>query len=178
MAKEEMTETAAKEAVIEVAEATEVLEEDQTHLMNQEEEVTNNLQLIFVALTLYVFIAVPSANKVFVSNLSFDSTWKTLKDHFRKAGDVERADVFMDDRGRSRGIGIVEFRSRNDAQRAIKELNDTSLDGRVIFVREVGTSCVVVCGYVVLDWLVGWITIFNFAAHVALLQIFTLLLGR
>jgi RNA recognition motif-containing protein len=43
--------------------------------------------------------------KVFVSNLAFESTWRSLKDHMRKAGDVIRADIFEDDRGRSRGMG-------------------------------------------------------------------------
>jgi RNA recognition motif-containing protein len=43
--------------------------------------------------------------KVFVSNLAFESTWRTLKDHMRQAGDVLRADIFEDERGRSRGIG-------------------------------------------------------------------------
>lgn len=76
---------------------------------------------------------------MFVNNLSYDSTWKTLKDHFRKAGEVVRADVFEDDRGRSRGIGIVEFKYSGDAARAIKDLNNSTLDGRVIYVREVGS---------------------------------------
>lgn len=52
-----------------------------------------------------------------------------------------RADVFEDERGRSRGMGIVEFKYSGDVARAIKELNNTSLDGRVIYVREVG-KCV------------------------------------
>lgn len=40
-----------------------------------------------------------------MSNLSFETNWKSLKDHMRKVGDVVRADIFEDDRGRSRGIG-------------------------------------------------------------------------
>jgi len=59
-----------------------------------------------------------------------------LKDHMRKAGDVTRADVFEDDRGRSKGIGIVEYRSLADANRAIRDLNKSTLDGRTIFVKE------------------------------------------
>ena len=47
--------------------------------------------------------------------MSYDTTWKTLKDHFRKAGDVTRADVFEDERGKSRGIGVVEFSNLKDA---------------------------------------------------------------
>lgn len=42
---------------------------------------------------------------MFVSNLAFETNWRSLKDHMRKAGDVLRADVYEDERGRSRGIG-------------------------------------------------------------------------
>lgn len=45
--------------------------------------------------------------RLFVSNLSFETEWKYLKDHMRQAGNVVRADIFEDDRGRSRGIGYV-----------------------------------------------------------------------
>ncbi|CDW72032.1 single-stranded g-strand telomeric dna-binding protein [Stylonychia lemnae] len=68
--------------------------------------------------------------KVFVSNMSYQTDWRSLKDHMKKIGLVLRADVFEDERGKSRGIG-------GDAARAVKELHNSSLDGRVIFVREV-----------------------------------------
>jgi RNA recognition motif-containing protein len=38
--------------------------------------------------------------------------------------------------GRSKGCGIVEFATPDEAQRAITELNDTELMGRMVFVRE------------------------------------------
>jgi RNA recognition motif-containing protein len=38
--------------------------------------------------------------------------------------------------GRSKGCGLVEFSTPEEAQRAIAELNDTELMGRMIFVRE------------------------------------------
>ena len=44
---------------------------------------------------------------VFVSHLAFETQWKYLKDHMRQAGDVVRADIFEDQKGRSRGIGYV-----------------------------------------------------------------------
>lgn len=53
------------------------------------------------------------------------------------AGDVKHVEVFEDYNGRSKGCGIVEFGNVEDAQRAITELNDTELEGRKIFVREV-----------------------------------------
>lgn len=45
------------------------------------------------------------SNKVFISNLAYETNWRALKDHMRKAGDVVRADIFEDDRGRSKGMG-------------------------------------------------------------------------
>ena len=75
-------------------------------------------------------------NTVYVGNLSFDVTWQDLKDHMRQSGDVVRADVMQDDSGKSKGCGLVEFSSSKDALRAIRQLNDTELRGRPIFIRE------------------------------------------
>lgn len=75
---------------------------------------------------------------VFVGNLPYSATWKDLKDHMRHAGDVLHADI-MPERGTamgSKGCGLVEFASPRDARRAIRELTDTMLRGRLIFVRE------------------------------------------
>ena len=47
--------------------------------------------------------------RLFVSNLAFETQWKYLKDHMRQAGDVVRADIFEDNKGRPRGIGYVQF---------------------------------------------------------------------
>jgi len=54
----------------------------------------------------------------------------------RQAGDVIRADIFEDEKGRSRGMGVVEYRSRADMERAIATMSQTILDGRKIFVKE------------------------------------------
>lgn len=74
--------------------------------------------------------------RVYVGNLSWGVKWQDLKDHMARAGQVEHADVFEDSTGRSKGCGIVEYASVEDSQKAIKELNDTELFGRLIFVRE------------------------------------------
>ena len=64
-------------------------------------------------------------------------TWQALKDHFKTAGDVLKADVMMDDAtGRSKGCGIVKMASAQDAENAKAQLNDSELFGRSIFVRE------------------------------------------
>lgn len=46
------------------------------------------------------------------------------------------ADVLQEPNGRSKGCGIVEFEDANEAAAAIRELNDSDLDGRQIYVRE------------------------------------------
>jgi RNA recognition motif-containing protein len=74
--------------------------------------------------------------KVYVGNLSWETQWQGLKDHMRQAGNVTHADVFMGNDGRSRGGGIVEYGSAQEAAVAIASLTDTELDGRMIFVRE------------------------------------------
>ena len=73
---------------------------------------------------------------VYVGNLSWKTSWQDLKDHFRAAGDVSHADVMQEHDGRSKGCGIVSFVSARDAANAIRQLHDTELHGRKIFVRE------------------------------------------
>ncbi|KAJ1607270.1 putative Gbp1/Gbp2p-like single stranded G-strand telomeric DNA-binding protein [Cryptosporidium canis] len=74
--------------------------------------------------------------RVYVGNLPWRAKWHDLKDHMRQAGNVIRADVFEDEVGRSRGCGVVEYSFPEEAQRAINELNNTTLLDRLIFVRE------------------------------------------
>ncbi|KAF9086964.1 hypothetical protein BGX29_001127 [Mortierella sp. GBA35] len=61
--------------------------------------------------------------QVFVGNLPFSVHWKDLKDMFRRAGPVDRADVFMSSDMRSKGSGIVLFERTSDVQRAISLVN-------------------------------------------------------
>jgi len=43
--------------------------------------------------------------KVFVSNLDFKMTWGNLKDIMKQVGHVIRADIFLNNMGKSRGMG-------------------------------------------------------------------------
>jgi len=54
----------------------------------------------------------------------------------RSTGEVMHVDVLHGPDGRSKGCGLVEYQSPDEAQRAIQELNDTELMGRMVFVRE------------------------------------------
>lgn len=77
--------------------------------------------------------------RVFLSNLNWDTQWKYLKDHMRQAGDVVRVDIFLNEQGRSKGCGVVEYRTKQDCQRALATLNESELDGRKLFLKLV--SC-------------------------------------
>ncbi|CAN0069811.1 unnamed protein product [Ascophyllum nodosum] len=74
--------------------------------------------------------------QVYVGNLSWESGWQDLKDHFRQVGSVQFVEIPEDVQGRSKGYATVRFASEQGAHRAIDELNDTELGGRRIYVRE------------------------------------------
>jgi RNA recognition motif-containing protein len=75
--------------------------------------------------------------KIFVGNLSFDTTSKDLEALFASAGTCESATVISDrDTGRSRGFGFVEMSSASEAGKAIAELNGRELQGRALKVSE------------------------------------------
>jgi RNA recognition motif-containing protein len=73
--------------------------------------------------------------QLYVGNLSYDTTWGVLKDHFNQAGEVVRADVKSSENGRSKGFGIVRFARPKDAEAAISTLSGVELDGRALEVR-------------------------------------------
>lgn len=75
------------------------------------------------------------STELFVGNLPFSVGWKDLKDLFREAGDVARADVKLNRGGQSRGFGIVDFRSVADATAALEKFNGYRWDGRALEVR-------------------------------------------
>lgn len=51
-------------------------------------------------------------------------------------GPVAHADVLLGPDGRSKGCGVVEFQTAEDAKTAIRKMNDVVLRGRPVFVRE------------------------------------------
>lgn len=79
--------------------------------------------------------SVPEGTQLYVGNLSYDTSWRDLKDHFNQIGEVVRADVKTSDNGRSKGFGIVRFARREDAESAISSLGGVELDGRPLEVR-------------------------------------------
>ncbi len=74
--------------------------------------------------------------KIYVGNLSFQTSEAELNEAFAAFGSVQSANLVMDrETGRPRGFGFVEM-SDGDAQKAISELNGKDLGGRQITVNE------------------------------------------
>ena len=68
---------------------------------------------------------------MFVGNLSFSITDKSLQDAFAAHGTVMEATVMLDRMsGRSRGFGFVTMGTPEEAQKAIDALNGAPIDGR------------------------------------------------
>ncbi|PWN20814.1 RNA-binding domain-containing protein, partial [Microstroma glucosiphilum] len=57
---------------------------------------------------------------LFVGNLAYATQWQDLKDLFRAAGNIMRADIALGTEGRSRGFGTVLFGTKDEAARAVK----------------------------------------------------------
>jgi cold-inducible RNA-binding protein len=72
-------------------------------------------------------------NKLFVGNLSFDTTENDLQDTFAAHGTVQEVNL-MTDRvsGRSRGFGFVTMSAPEEAKAAIEALDGKTIDGRAL----------------------------------------------
>ncbi len=71
-----------------------------------------------------------SVHKIYVGNISYQTTEEDLKEHFEKAGEVINVKIITDrDTGRNRGFGFIEMTEEGVSQ-AIEELNDKEFMGR------------------------------------------------
>ena len=75
--------------------------------------------------------------KLYVGNLSFQTSSADLEALFATAGTVASANVVEDrDTGRSRGFGFVEMSSREEGEAAIQQFNGKEFNGRNLTVNE------------------------------------------
>jgi RNA recognition motif-containing protein len=75
------------------------------------------------------------SSKLFVGNLSFDTTENDLNDAFAAHGTVTETNLMMDrTTGRPRGFGFITMNSPEEAQKAIAALNGSQLGGRALTV--------------------------------------------
>jgi cold-inducible RNA-binding protein len=75
------------------------------------------------------------STKLFVGNLSFNTTENDLQEAFAAHGTVVEANLMMDRMsGRSRGFAFVTYATPEEAQKAISAMNGAQLDGRALTV--------------------------------------------
>ncbi|KAJ3819794.1 polyadenylate binding protein [Lentinula raphanica] len=71
---------------------------------------------------------------LYVKNLDPEVTEEEFRQLFEPFGQVTSAIIQMDEEGKSRGFGFVNFESHEDAQKAVDALHDTEHNGRKLFV--------------------------------------------
>ena len=77
------------------------------------------------------------AKRLFVGGIPWSLTDATLADLFGKIGKVTSAKIIVDKfTQQSKGFGFVEYENDADADKAIKELSETEVEGRKIVVQE------------------------------------------
>jgi RNA recognition motif-containing protein len=77
------------------------------------------------------------STKLFVGNLSYDTTENQLQELFAAHGTVTEVDLIMDKfSGRSRGFAFVTMEAKEAADAAVQALNGQSIDGRALTVNE------------------------------------------
>ena len=76
------------------------------------------------------------SKKIYVGNLSYQTTEGDLTNLFEQVGQVDSVNVITDrDTGRSKGFAFVEM-GNEDADKAITQLNGTEVNGRTLTINE------------------------------------------
>jgi RNA recognition motif-containing protein len=68
--------------------------------------------------------------KIFIGNVSYDSTIETLTEAFSKFGEI--VDSYKPE---GKGFAFITFKEEESAQKAMEEMNEKEIDGRKIFVK-------------------------------------------
>jgi len=77
------------------------------------------------------------ATRLFVGNLTYNSTENDLQDYFAQAGTVVSVDIMQDRAtGRSRGFAFVEMSSQAEADKAVELFHQKDFQGRALTVNE------------------------------------------
>jgi RNA recognition motif-containing protein len=75
------------------------------------------------------------STKLYVGNLSFDTTISDLEKMFGEIGAIDSASLIEDrETGRSRGFAFIEMSSAEDATKAISTINGKEINGRELIV--------------------------------------------
>ncbi|CAG9856984.1 unnamed protein product [Phyllotreta striolata] len=78
-----------------------------------------------------------SQNRVFVSNIPYEYRWQDIKDLFRnKVGDVAFVELFVDDKDKMKGSGIVEFSDPEAVRKCLEVMQRYEVKGRKLVVKD------------------------------------------
>ncbi len=73
---------------------------------------------------------------VYIGNLPYQTTEAEIRQLFEPYGTLERVNIVKDPTGNARGFAFVDFVKKEDADRAIAELNGSAMGGRQLNVSE------------------------------------------
>jgi RNA recognition motif-containing protein len=74
-------------------------------------------------------------NRLFVGNLSYQTTENDLQDYFSQAGAVTSVNLMMDKvTGKSRGFAFIEFATPEEASKAVEQFHNQEFQGRTLTV--------------------------------------------
>lgn len=76
------------------------------------------------------------STKVFCHNLPYSFDRRDIEDLFKDCGELSDVDIMKGRDGQNRGIAIVTFRERRDAEKAIKDVSNQRIEGRMVTCRE------------------------------------------
>jgi len=77
------------------------------------------------------------ATKLFIGNLSFNTTEGEVLELFKQAGEVKSCDLILDKfTNKSRGFAFVEMGTQDDANKAVQMFSGKDLGGRALTVNE------------------------------------------
>ncbi|TFK29994.1 polyadenylate binding protein [Coprinopsis marcescibilis] len=71
---------------------------------------------------------------LYIKNLDLEITQTQFEEMFQRYGNVTSAVVSVDEEGKSKGFGFVNYETHDEAQRAVDELHDTEINGKKLFV--------------------------------------------
>ena len=77
------------------------------------------------------------ATKLYVGNLSYDTTEEQVRTLFTQVGEISELAFIMDrDTGRPKGFGFITMKNEEDSKEAIKRFNGFTMDNRALTVNE------------------------------------------
>lgn len=71
---------------------------------------------------------------LYIKNLDLEVTQEEFEELFNRYGSVTSAIIQVDDEGKSKGFGFVNYESHDEAQRAVDNLHDIEINGKKLFV--------------------------------------------